>query len=64
MKKTAAVLGMMGLVGFIAACGGGESPMQTPPPVPAEYADKHMPAGWWTDPKIIEEGKKIFIGET
>lgn len=64
MKKTATVLGMMGLAGFIAACGGGESPMQTPPPVPAEYADKHMPAGWWTDPKIVEEGKKIFTGET
>jgi mono/diheme cytochrome c family protein len=22
-----------------------------------------MPDGWWTDPKIIEEGKKIFTGE-
>jgi len=33
------------------------------PPVPAEYADKHMPAGWWTDPKVIEEGGKIYIGE-
>lgn len=29
-------------------------------PVPAEYANKHMPKGWWTDSKIIEEGKKIF----
>lgn len=29
-------------------------------PVPKVYADKHMPKGWWTDPKIIEEGKKIF----
>jgi hypothetical protein len=26
------------------------------PPVPAEYADKKMPAGGWTDPKAIEEG--------
>jgi mono/diheme cytochrome c family protein len=33
------------------------------PPVPAEYADKHMPAGGWTDPKAIEEGKLIYIGE-
>ena len=32
-------------------------------PVPALYADKHMPAGWWTDPKVIEEGKKIYVGE-
>jgi mono/diheme cytochrome c family protein len=29
-------------------------------PVPAEYAGKHMPKGWWTDAKIIAEGKKIF----
>ncbi len=29
-------------------------------PVPAEYANKHMPKGWWTDPKIIAEGKKLF----
>jgi mono/diheme cytochrome c family protein len=27
------------------------------------YQDKHMPDGWWTDPQIIEEGKKIFTGE-
>jgi formylglycine-generating enzyme required for sulfatase activity len=32
-------------------------------PVPAAYADKHMPAGWWTDPKVIQEGKKIYFGE-
>jgi formylglycine-generating enzyme required for sulfatase activity/mono/diheme cytochrome c family protein len=31
-------------------------------PVPADYADKHMPAGWWTDPKIIEEGRQIYSG--
>lgn len=29
-------------------------------PVPKAYANKHMPNGWWTDPKIIAEGKKIF----
>jgi formylglycine-generating enzyme required for sulfatase activity len=32
-------------------------------PVPAPYADKHMPAGWWTDPRVIEEGRKIYVGE-
>jgi hypothetical protein len=62
MKKSAAVLGMMGLVVFIAGCGA-EAPLLPPPPVPAEYADKHMPAGWCTDPKIVEEGHKIFTGE-
>ncbi|MFQ5543438.1 MAG: c-type cytochrome [Nitrospiria bacterium] len=29
-------------------------------PVPKTYANKHMPKGWWTNPKIIEEGEKIF----
>ncbi len=29
-------------------------------PVPKAFADKHMPKGWWTDAKIIAEGKKIF----
>lgn len=29
-------------------------------PVPKAYAGKKMPSGWWTDPKIIAEGKKIF----
>jgi len=63
MKRLKVVLGMMGLLGLMTACGEGEGPIQPPPAVPAEYADKHMPAGWWTDPKIIEEGKKIYTGE-
>jgi mono/diheme cytochrome c family protein len=49
----------------LAACGGeggGEGPIVAPPNPPAEYADKHMPAGWWADPKIAEEGQQIFIG--
>jgi mono/diheme cytochrome c family protein len=50
---------------LVAACeGGGEGPIVPPPPAPAEYADKHMPAGWWADEKMVEEGRKIFIGET
>lgn len=57
---------MAGVLGFglaIAGCGGeGEGPVVPPPPAPAEYADKHMPAGWWTDQKIIDEGKEIYIG--
>jgi mono/diheme cytochrome c family protein len=30
--------------------------------IPPEYQSKHMPAGWWTDPKIIAEGKEIYQG--
>ncbi len=50
-------------VAFLAA-GCAEEPESTgpPPPAPPEYADKHMPAGWWSDEKIIAEGKEIFEG--
>jgi mono/diheme cytochrome c family protein len=36
----------------------GDEPLPTVPP---EYADKHMPAGWWTDPKVVDAGRKIFL---
>lgn len=32
-------------------------------PVPAQYANKQMPKGWWTDPKILKEGEEIFLGK-
>lgn len=58
---------LFGLAGasviVLASCGeSGEGPIVAPPPPPAEYADKHMPAGWWADPNIVEEGKQLFIG--
>lgn len=31
--------------------------------IPEEYRDKRMPKGWWTDPKVIAEGKEIFEGK-
>lgn len=57
---------VMGL-GLLSGCGGeqgGEGPIVPPPPAPAEYADKHMPADWWGDAQKLEEGRKLFIGET
>jgi len=58
-------VGMAGLALMVSGCGeGGEGPIVPPPPAPAEYADKHMPAGWWTDEKIVEEGRLLFIGAT
>lgn len=48
---------------LLASCGSGEGPIRPPKPVPAAYADKHMPEGWWTDPKIFEEGKGIYEGK-
>ena len=56
---------VLGLGWAVVGCGeGGEGPIVPPPPAPAEYADKHMPAGWWTDAAKMEEGRKLFIGET
>lgn len=31
--------------------------------VPAEYKDKHMPDGWWTDEKVVAEGKDLYEGK-
>ncbi|WP_447974230.1 c-type cytochrome [Nitrospira sp. Kam-Ns4a] len=57
------LVGVAGAGLALTSCGeGGEGPIVPPPPPPAEYADKHMPAGWWADPKIAEEGREIFIG--
>ena len=68
MKQTKALqLGMvLGMGLFMVACGGegGEGPIVAPPQAPAEWADKHMPAGWWADPAKMEEGRKLYIGQT
>jgi mono/diheme cytochrome c family protein len=65
MNRLAVVAGIIGFGLAVVGCGGeggGEGPVVPPPPAPAEYADKHMPAGWWADPKIIEEGRELYIG--
>ena len=31
--------------------------------IPKAYKGKHMPDGWWTDPKIIAQGKKVYEGK-
>jgi mono/diheme cytochrome c family protein len=36
--------------------------MPDPKLIPKDYQGKTMPAGWWTDPNIVEEGKKIYTG--
>ena len=61
VKKLGWVVGSIFAIAWVASCGG---PKELPPPkpVPAAYQDKHMPDGWWTDPKIIAEGKEIYEG--
>ena len=60
------LVGVAGVGLTVAGCGGegGEGPIVAPPSPPAEYADKHMPAGWWADEAKAEEGHKLFIGGT
>lgn len=64
MKITSLIgLLIVGGVAFLAAgCAEEQESTGPPPPAPPEYADKHMPAGWWADEKIIAEGKEIFEG--
>jgi mono/diheme cytochrome c family protein len=47
---------------LLTGCAEEQESTAPPPPAPAEYANKHMPAGWWTDEKILAEGKEIFEG--
>jgi mono/diheme cytochrome c family protein len=63
--QAALLFGVMGSGFSLLSCGeAGEGPIVAPPDPPAEYADKHMPAGWWADEAKVEEGRKLFIGET
>lgn len=64
MMKITSLIGLLlvGGVAFLAAGCAEEESTGPPPPAPPEYADKHMPAGWWADEKIIAEGKEIFEG--
>ena len=60
--KSMMVIGLAIMGISLSACGGGEGPPVPPPPAPPEYADKHMPEGYWNNPAIIEEGKAIYTG--
>ena len=33
------------------------------PPVPAAYADAHVPVGVWTDPRMLARGKEIYAAK-
>lgn len=61
-SQAALVAGLVSGWTVVTGCEQGEGPIVPPPPPPPEYADKHMPAGWWDDEKIIQEGRQIFIG--
>lgn len=47
----------------LAILGIGEAELVPLVPVPADYQEKKMPEGWWTDPKVIEAGRQIYEGK-
>lgn len=61
LRNLALLIGLAGMSTAVSACVE-EGPAVPPPPAPPEYAENHMPEGWWADEKIIEEGRQIFIG--
>ena len=62
--RTAAFAGLFCAVLFINITAASGQTLKEPAlgKIPPEYQSKHMPAGWWTDPKIIAEGREIFEG--
>ena len=60
-RKIVALCALVAIGFALSACGEAKPP-QPPPPPPPEYADKHMPDGYWGNPDIIAAGKAIFIG--
>ena len=65
MTKRKVGISVVMMVSILMLSGGmaySEEPVPLPE-VPAEYADKKMPAGWLTDPKVLEEGALIYTGE-
>ena len=60
------ILTVMFVVLYIAGCSKKEAAKpgaDKMPEVPPEYANKHIPEGWWTDDKIIAEGKELYDGK-
>ena len=67
-KKVGISVGIsVGIMASVLVLLGGKAYAEDPAPlpeVPAEYADKKMPAGWLTDPKVIEAGSVIYLGDS
>ena len=60
-RKMLGVVAVVAMGWTLSACGEAKPPAP-PPPAPPEYADMHMPEGYWNNPEILEQGKQIFIG--
>ena len=60
-RKMFGIVAVVAMGWTLSACGEAKPPAP-PPPAPPEYADMHMPEGYWNNPEIIEQGKQIFIG--
>ena len=68
-RRTLAVVGMVGLavtaawVATVAVRSAGAHEDREHPPVPAAYANAHVPTRVWTDPQMIATGREIFTAK-
>ena len=53
---------VMSVIGF-SVMGGPSIPAASPGEIPEVYQNKKMPEGWWTNPDVLAEGKKIYNGK-
>lgn len=60
-RETWGIIAVVAMGLTVSACGEAKPPAP-PPPAPPEYAEKHMPEGYWNNPEILEQGKAIFTG--
>lgn len=64
LVTNALYFGCLAMLLVIVGCGEGKTSHRPTFDVPLEYADKHMPDGWWNDAKILSEGRLLYQGVT
>ena len=62
VSRYASVTALVLTILVITGCGLPDPPQMSGNAVPSEYANKHMPEGWWTDEAIIAEGRQLYLG--
>ena len=61
-SKYVRVLALASTIVLLAGCGLPEPPQKPSNTIPPEYVGKHMPAAWWNDDAITDEGRQLYLG--